>query len=170
MTLPQRRFLIDANALIQPYKSYYAFDICPGYWEWLLAAYEQGNLASIDRVRDEVLAQNDELAAWARRTAIEGLFLPSTQQEVATANREIMNWVAGAYPQNQTQRFASGADSWLAAYAKVHSMIVVTQEFPRQRGKVPLPDVCKRFGVESEDLFAMLRSIGAEFVWSPPSQ
>ena len=168
MTLPQRRFLIDTNTLIQPYKSYYAFDICPGYWEWLLAAHGQGNLASIDRVRNEVLEQDDDLAGWVKTTAPGGLFLPSTQPEVAAANRDIMNWVAGNYSQGQTRRFASGADSWLAAYAKVHSMVVVTQEFPRQRGKVPLPDVCKHSGVESEDLFDMLRELDVRFDWTRP--
>jgi hypothetical protein len=57
--------------------------------------------------------------------------------------------------------FASGADGWLVAYAKVKGRIVVTQEVgrPDARSKVPIPNVCQAFGVVCADTFTMLRRL-----------
>jgi hypothetical protein len=61
------RFLLDANVFIEAHRRYYAFDICPGYWDALIAHHGSSRLFSIDRVRDERLAQTDALARWAQQ-------------------------------------------------------------------------------------------------------
>ncbi len=65
-------FLIDANILIEAKNRYYAFDLAPGFWDWLEGAYRQDLVCSIEAVRDELLQGNDELAEWTR--ANPGLF------------------------------------------------------------------------------------------------
>jgi Domain of unknown function (DUF4411) len=60
------RYLLDANAFIEAHRRYYAFDLCPGYWEALLAYHAAGRLYSIDRVRDELLQGDDPLADWVK--------------------------------------------------------------------------------------------------------
>lgn len=52
----ETRFVLDANVLIQAHRTYYAFDICPGYWTALLVHHDGERLCSIDRVRSELLA------------------------------------------------------------------------------------------------------------------
>ena len=49
MTYPQ--FVLDANVLITAKNSYYAFDICPLFWEAIIDASENDRIVSIDRVR-----------------------------------------------------------------------------------------------------------------------
>ncbi|MCL2780448.1 MAG: DUF4411 family protein, partial [Actinomycetia bacterium] len=60
-------YLLDTNVLIEAKNRYYAFDIAPGFWDWLDRAHGQSLACSIDAVRDELLDGNDELAEWAKQ-------------------------------------------------------------------------------------------------------
>ena len=61
--------------------------------------------------------------------------------------------------------FAQAADGWLAAYAKTHNAIVVTNEVYNEnsRRRVPLPNLCKEFDVEFCHTADMLRGLGVKF-------
>lgn len=59
------KFLLDTNVFIEAKNRYYAFDICPGFWDWMDAVCD-GDVASIVSVRDEMTGGNDELANWPR--------------------------------------------------------------------------------------------------------
>ena len=54
-----------------------------------------------------------------------------------------------------------------AAYAKVHDAIVVTHEVFNAdvRKRVPLPNVCRQFGLGYRDTFEMLRKMDVRFDW-----
>ncbi len=60
-------FLLDANVFITAKNTYYGTDFAPGFWEWLAAEYRVVGIRSVTAVRDELLAQEDELSDWARR-------------------------------------------------------------------------------------------------------
>ncbi|MGQ0650236.1 MAG: DUF4411 family protein [Gemmatimonadaceae bacterium] len=64
-------------------------------------------------------------------------------------------------------KFASGADGWLVAYARINDAIVITNEQPAPDSKreIKLPDVCDQFGVARDNIFSMLRTLGARFDW-----
>ena len=61
--------------------------------------------------------------------------------------------------------FASVADGWLAAYAKVHGAVLVTNEVFASDAKrrVPLPNLCRQFDVPYCNTINMLRGLGATF-------
>ncbi len=48
---------------------YYAFDICPGFWNGILQAHEKGSVRSIDRIRNELLSgrKEEDLVLWVKR-------------------------------------------------------------------------------------------------------
>lgn len=86
-------YLLDSDVFIEAKRRYYAFDFHPGFWEWLEQANGNGTLYSIDKVKDELLAVDDELAAWAR--GLTGFFLPI--DEAAAASLAVTSaWVNGA--------------------------------------------------------------------------
>lgn len=58
--------LLDANALMEANRLYYAFDIAPGFWTWLGDPTHVGQVASIDAVKDEITAGTGDLVDWAR--------------------------------------------------------------------------------------------------------
>ena len=55
-------YIIDTNVLIEAKNRYYAFDLAPGFWEWLDLHHREGTLASIEQVKSEIIRGNDKLS------------------------------------------------------------------------------------------------------------
>jgi hypothetical protein len=89
---------------------------------------------------------------------------------VTAAYTEIMLWAQRhlKYLDHAKAKFATGADGWLVAYAKVHGAIVVTNErrAPESKNEIKLPDVCEQFQVTPESTFSMLKNLGIRFDWT----
>src|SRR5262249_41081232 len=142
------------------------FDICPGFWRSLIHHHGNGRIFSIDRVRNELLAgrKTEDLVRWAADEVPGSFFLQADDEDTATVYTEIMLWAQRhpRYFDYAKAKFATGADGWLVAYAKVHGAVVVTNEQPAPDSKreIKLPDVCDQFGVKYSDSFYMLRDLG----------
>ncbi len=163
---PAVRFLLDANVLIEAHRRYYAFDICPGFWDALVLHNTGGRLLSIDRVRNFELAGNDTLADWAAARTPGQFFAESTDRDIVDSYAEANRWVnaQARFPQNARAEFADSVDGWLIAYAKAKGLTLVTQEVPaRQGAKIKIPDVCEAMGVRWLNTFGMLRALGSSF-------
>ena len=113
---PQYLVVLDANVFIEAYRRYYAFEICPGFWEFL-AAYSGRGVFSIDRVRTELL-DGDDLSSWVRN-APRQLFVSTIDKQVADAYSDVVGWIRGdqQYREEAKAAFFKGADGWLVAYA-----------------------------------------------------
>ena len=161
-------FVLDTNVFIEAHRRYYARDLCPGFWDSLTHYSGEGQVLSIDRVRAEMLSNKDQLSEWVNQ-APDSLFVSSADPEVVSAFTDMMDWVQGneQFQLEAKEEFASVADGWLAAYARIHSAVVVTQEIysPDVRKRVPLPNVCREFGVDYRNTFAMLRELEVRFDW-----
>jgi hypothetical protein len=48
-------YLLDANVFIEAKNGYYGFDFAPAFWDWLDHEHSNGNLFSIEKVRDELV-------------------------------------------------------------------------------------------------------------------
>jgi hypothetical protein len=166
-------YLIDSDVLITAKNRYYAFSICPGFWDSLVHGHAQGRVQSIDRVRQELLSgrDDDSLVRWVRDTLPTEFFLPSDSAEITAAFTDVMRWVTrhGQYQDEAKARFASGADGWLVAHGIATGRVVVTNEQPRPeaRAVIKLPDVCDAFSVRYEDTFAMLHNLRVSYAFSP---
>lgn len=172
MNRNQPVFVLDTNVFIEANNRYYAQGLCPGFWECLVHYCTDGRLMSIDRVRNEILVMSDDLSDWIDRTKTE-FFVSTAEPLIGDAFTEMMDWVQrNQHFQNQAkEEFASVADGWLAAYARVHDAVVVTHETfrPETRKRVPLPNVCRHFDVEWRDTFEMLSELNVRFDWEPPA-
>jgi hypothetical protein len=167
-----RKFLLDANVFIEAKRRYYDFDLCPGFWECLIWHHRAGRIQSIDRVKTELVNGGNALAQWISGQMPASFFASTNDGAVITTYGQMNRWV-----QSQSQflataksEFATVADAWLIAYAKVKNLIVVTQEVfdPLIRKKVPIPNICRNFDVECVDTFLMLKELGVVFSWDPP--
>lgn len=171
-TQPPRPFLLDSNVLVEAHKRYYAFDICPGFWDSLIALSSQGDVTSIDRVLAEIREQNDELRRWADNDAPSTLFVSSADSGVANAYRQVIGWVSSdtQFSPGAKADFARKADGWLVAYGLTYGLTVVTDEVldPRIKRRVPIPNVCRQFGLEYMNTFRMLRALQVKFDWRAP--
>ena len=168
---PRRLFVLDANVFITAHRGYYTLDLCPGFWNCLIHHFHSGRILSIDRVRDELIGNGDELSDWVQDAPAD-MFVASLEKPVIDAYQEVMSWVHGD-PQFYTQakdEFSRGADGWLVAYAMSHNVTLVTLEAYQNGAKrrVPIPNVCEQFRVARMDTFEMLCELDVRFDWDPP--
>ena len=165
------RYLLDANIFIAAWRDHYPIDLHPGFWECLELFWKEKTLFGVDRVRDEIKSPK-ELVAWLRRHW-RGAFASTRHPEIASVFAEMQRWVQSndQFLPAAKHEFAQTADAWLAAYAKAHNAIVVTNEVYNQntKKKVPLPNLCKQFDVEYCNTIDMLRGLGVTFdLRTPP--
>jgi hypothetical protein len=93
-------YLLDANVFIQAKNLHYSFDFCPAFWEWLDVEHANGKVYSIEKVRDELIGGDDELAEWARQRG-KDFFLP-LDDEVLPSLAVVSEWA-------KTQSYEAGA-------------------------------------------------------------
>lgn len=167
MSSEPNRYALDADVFIAAHRTYYAPEICPGFWECLKLNLAVGHLLVIDRVRNEV-TYPPELEGWLRE-ATYGVLVTTAEIDVVDYYMQIIGWVAGEsrFRNAAVDEFGRAADGWLAAFAKANNVAVVTNEVfdPHVRRRVPLPNVCRQFTIPYMDTFTMLRKIEARFDW-----
>lgn len=144
---------------------HYPPDLYPGFWECLERYSCAGNLVIIDRVNNEIISPSG-LIGWLDRNW-RGSLGSTRERGVVAVFSQMQRWVQ-TNPQflpAGKNEFAGTADGWLAAYAKVHGTIVVTNEVfdANIRRRVPLPNLCRQFGVPYVNTLGMLRGLGVRF-------
>jgi hypothetical protein len=158
-------FVLDSDVVIAAKNAYYAFDICPGFWQALIRGNANGRLRSIDRIRSELLLgrKEEDVVRWVKEDVPPAFFHDSNAEDVSAAYADVMLWVQRStqYFDRAKAKFATEADGWLVAYSMVHGTTVVTNEQPRpdSRNRVLLPDVCAEFKIPSKDTFSLLREL-----------
>jgi hypothetical protein len=157
-------YLLDANIFIEAKNRYYAMDLCPAFWDWLVRAHAAGKVFSIEKVGDELRVVDDELAGWAAQRGA-GFFLPPDQQMLPSLAR-VSEWVnRQEYRPAAISTFFQDADYYLVAFALAHGHIVVTQEVASDGVRqVKIPNVCIGMQVKCMNTYEMLRAEHARFV------
>ena len=158
-------YSLDANIFIAAWRDHYPIDLYPGFWECLQRFGQEKRLLSIERVRDEIKSPN-ELVTWLRRHWRDA-FASTTEPQAARTFSQMQMWVQtnDKFLPAAKHEFASAADGWLAAYAKVHGAVLVTNEVfdANVRRRVPLPNLCRQFDVAYCNTIDMLRGLGVTF-------
>ena len=157
-------YLVDSNVFIQAKNLHYGFDFCPAFWDWLIEQNGAGNVASIEKVADELQAGDDELAEWAE--ARDGGFFLPPDDAVLPALRIVSNWAGSVgYQPAAVTTFLQVADYWLVAHALAHKCIVVTHEIPADTtSKIKIPNACIGLGLRCMNPYEMLRRERTRFV------
>ncbi|MCK9524782.1 MAG: DUF4411 family protein [Limnochordia bacterium] len=156
-------YLLDASVFIEAARRYYAFDIVPSFWSRVVGLAADDMVLTIDRVRNEIEHSHDTLASWLIDDFSHWV-VSTGDGDVVQAYKAIIQWVydpSRAFFDYAKNGFASGADPWLIAYATAHNCCVVTQETykPGIQRQVPIPNVCREFGVRYLDTFVMMREL-----------
>jgi hypothetical protein len=159
-------YLLDSNVFIQAKNFHYGFDFCPAFWDWLDVNNERGKVFSVEKVGDELVAGNDELAEWASRQGRSFFLAPDPSMLPTLA--QVSTWAASpdrSYEPAAVNLFLQKADYHIVSYALAHEHIVITHEVPaNSKRKLKIPDVCKGLGVKCMNPYEMLRLERARFV------
>lgn len=162
-------YVLDADVFIRAKNDHYSFELVPAFWDWLDMANRQGTVFSVQRVREELMAGNDELTDWVKDRQ-DPFFLPGDTDTVA-ALTTVSGWIntQGRFDQAAKATFLAGADLFLVAHALAHRYTIVTHEKPEPsaRKRVKIPDACQGLGVSFVTPFDMLRAEGVRFVLAP---
>ncbi|RME96209.1 MAG: DUF4411 family protein [Alphaproteobacteria bacterium] len=164
-------YVLDSDVFIAAKNAYYAFAICPGFWDSLIHHHGAGDVCSIDRVRTELLAgrETEDLVRWVKNEVPPEFFIDTGNEAVTDAYERVMLWVQrnSKYFDYAKAKFATGADGWLVAHAIVNGVVVITNEQPAPESKreIKLPDVCAQFGVIYKDIFAILHELSVRYEW-----
>ncbi len=158
---------LDADVFIRAKNLHYGFDFCPAFWDWLIRQNQAGDVYSIERVGDELLAGGDELADWARNRG--GDFFIPPDATLFPALATVSSWATGqSYGQGAVSTFFQVADYYLVAQAYAGRHTVVTHEIPSvSTRKIKIPDVCIGLGIKCVTPYEMLRNERARFVLRP---
>lgn len=157
-------YLLDSNVFIAAKQQYYAFDIAPGFWQWLEQGHLAGKIFTVKSVLDEIVNQQDELSEWVKRQPPKFVLRPD-QFDTSNLTR-LATWAtSGHFTQAAHSTFLASADYFLVAQAATKKLAVVTHELPDPASKkrVKIPDACLHMGVKYINTFQMLRVEGAKF-------
>ncbi len=157
-------YLLDSNVFIEAKQRYYPLDVCPAFWDWLVAAHEAELVFSIEKVYDEVIGAGDELSDWAKARG--SAFFLRPDAAVLESLTDLSVWASGGdFDAAAVTTFLDIADSYLVAHAHAHAFTVVTHErVENTRRRIKIPNACVHMGVKYVNTFEMLRVEGAQFV------
>lgn len=157
-------YLLDSDVFIQAKNLHYSFDFCPAFWEWIDVGHERGLVFSIEKVRGELIAGDDELAPWAKARG-DDFFLPP-DNAILPSLAAVSAWAgSGTYEPAAVSTFLQVADYYLVEHAHAHAFTVVTHEVAAQTvKKIKIPNACIGLGVTVMSPYEMLRIEKARFV------
>lgn len=138
--IPQvQKMILGSNVFIEAKNRYYAFDIYPGYWDFVLKDFMCGNAVSIAHVWNEVAVGEDELTEWMKGHLDKKRFFDCAQDSHVVANYRLgASYVKVCYGKpNVVRDFLQPtvADPWLVAYALTYGGNIVTQETAKNAAK-----------------------------------
>lgn len=154
-------YVLDTNVFIDAANAYYAFDLAPGYWDFLVQLFDSHHAVSIKSVYDELgeAGDGDPLKGWAKQNK-QHFIAPDSR--VVARYQQVMKWAEDNYEAPAVREFRRVADSWIVAHALANGWVVVTHEksAPRSKKRIKIPDACAALSVERFNPFTMLRDRG----------
>lgn len=165
-------FIVDTNFFIQSHRITYPLDVAVNFWHKVKRLFDEEKIASIDKVRDEIFKNDDELKKWIEQNLRSEFFKSTETQEVLIEYQKIVIWAnskSSHYVQNAINEFLQyeNADAWLIAYGLSinKNCIIVTQEKsePNRKSKIKIPEVCNDFKLPYKNIIEMFRELGETF-------
>jgi len=151
-------YVIDTCSIID-LRVWYPPEMAGDVWEVLGRLLDNGVVASVEEVLEELKVQEDRVLEWAMRHR--GAFLP-IDVDLQRETKRILE----AYPQLiDPKRRKSSADPFVIAAAQLYGATVVTEEKPsRPPARPKIPNVCQGLELECIRIVELFRREGYRFV------
>lgn len=164
-------YLIDSNCFIEPHRSFCPTDVGISFWNKLRDLALSRVIRSLDKVKNELIGNNDALADWIIANLNRDFFIRFDNPETIGRLSEISNWASASkfYTDKAKRKFLKldKADIYLVAFASIapEQWTIVSQEIPApsQPGEIKLPDVCNKYNVRCIFLKDMFREMHETF-------
>ncbi len=163
-------YVVDTNFFIQAHRAYYPLDVASSFWNKVKQLADDGEIISIDKVKQEIYKNNDALKNWCKENLPKEFFKDTS--EIMDVYSKVAAWAASKadhYLPNALAEFldVEEADAFIVAFTLAEKDIrtLVTQEVsePYRKSKVKIPDVCNSFNVKYVNSMDMFRLLGKTF-------
>ena len=161
-------YLVDSNFFIQAHRNVYPLDVVPSFWIKIKELAISGKIISLDKVKNEIFDNEDDLTQWCKSNLPPNFFKDS--QTCIVAYQKVCNWAISRndhYRQNAIDEFlhADEADAFLIAYALTSQLAIITHEVanPATSKKIKIPDVCEKFKLKYHTTIEMFRELKEQF-------
>ena len=158
-------YILDSNFFIQAHRSNYPFDVLPSFWAKIEQLANRELIISIDKVRDEIFQNDDELTNWCQSKLPTNFFKDSSISINEYAS--LVSWANSKtdhFNQRAIEQFLDNdnADAWIISFAINQKIPILTHEKsePERRSRIKIPDVCIDHGVNYFNTVEMLRNLG----------
>lgn len=71
-------YVVDSNFFIQAHRTNYPFDVAISFWNKIIELAENGIIISIDKVKNEIFKNDDELKQWCEINLPDDFFKDTT--------------------------------------------------------------------------------------------
>lgn len=152
-----KKYCLDTNIFIEPWKRFYSIQFTREYWEILENLAQKGIVFSTTEVKKEIEKIDDDLLRWLKGKS----FFKNPNTGVQQKMKEIMN----KYPRLvDASKSRSIADPWVIAHAQSENAVVVTLEQKATKsGHIKIPNICKEEGIECIDIYELIKRLKIEF-------
>ena len=161
-------FVVDSNFFIQAHRVVYPLDVVVSFWKVLGKLANDGIIISIDKVKNEIYQNNDELKTWCQEYLPDDFFR-STEESIEQYSK-VVEWTmsrSGHFQQKAIDEFMDSdeADAWIISYCLKHKYMLITHEVsePGRKSKIKIPEPCNSLGVSYIDTIGMFRKLGIKF-------
>lgn len=161
-------YVVDSNFFVQAHRIIYPLDVAVSFWRSVKQLASNGNIISIDKVKNELYKNDDALKDWCQINLPHDFFKDST--ELIPEYGVVVNWAMskkGHYLQKALDEFldADEADAWLIAYGVKYQIPITTYEKsePNIKRKIKIPEPCDSLGVSYVNTIEMFRNLQIQF-------
>lgn len=162
-------YVLDSNSLITPYRTYYPFDLAPGFWDSIAYHVKNGRILIVEDVKKELVCSGakDELSCWFSNEC-DSRIIHRSEDGIFQVFAEIMQSFVDnpLYNSDKAVRaWSDSADPWIIAAAVKYNSTIVTFEgyspltVGNKCSKPKIPTVAKEFGVRVINLFELIREL-----------
>ena len=85
-------FILDTNFFIQSHRITYPLDVAEGFWKKVIKISNENKVISIDKVKNEIYKNDDELSRWIEDNLQAEFFHSTNTPEVLSSYAKIVNW------------------------------------------------------------------------------
>jgi hypothetical protein len=162
-------FIIDSNAFITPYNTFYSFEIAPSFWTNIEDRIISKNIVILDKVFDEIVAKEDKLNNWLQ--GIQGLEpIDHKNYGIIQNYGQVINHIqsCGLYTPVALHIWSQEqvADPWIVAAALTNQYTVISLEVPihglnvkKPSDKPKIPNICEQLNVKCRNLYYMMNKL-----------
>ena len=161
-------YVVDSNFFIQAHRVIYPLDVAVSFWDKVIQLANEEKIISIDKVKNELYQNDDELKTWCENNLPSSFFKETS--DVITQYERVVSWAmskSGHYQQRALEEFlhADEADAWMVAYCLKYSYTITTYEKsqPERKSKIKIPEPSDDLSISYVDTIEMFRRLEIQF-------